>query len=80
MLPPAGYLAIAYKPDNPGAWVLHCHIAWHAGSGMAFNVLERPGDIEVSVGSLEPNREGCRSWDRWVGEHEGVVKQDDSGI
>ncbi|KAF2205521.1 hypothetical protein GQ43DRAFT_362220, partial [Delitschia confertaspora ATCC 74209] len=34
MLPAGGYLAIAFKPDNPGAWVLHCHIAWHASSGM----------------------------------------------
>lgn len=35
MLPGGGFLAIAFKPDNPGAWLLHCHIAWHASSGMS---------------------------------------------
>lgn len=35
-----GYLAIAFKPDNPGAWLVHCHIAWHASSG-AFSFHER---------------------------------------
>ena len=26
LLPAGGYLAIAFKPDNPGIWLLHCHI------------------------------------------------------
>ena len=26
LLPAGGYLAIAFKPDNPGVWLLHCHI------------------------------------------------------
>jgi FtsP/CotA-like multicopper oxidase with cupredoxin domain len=26
MLPGQGYLAIAFKTDNPGAWLMHCHI------------------------------------------------------
>ena len=26
LLPIGGYLAIAFKPDNPGVWLLHCHI------------------------------------------------------
>ncbi|KAI9838099.1 MAG: hypothetical protein M1819_006255 [Sarea resinae] len=26
MLPANGYLAIAFRPDNPGVWLLHCHI------------------------------------------------------
>ncbi len=34
MLPGGGYLALAFKPDNPGAWLMHCHIAWHASSGI----------------------------------------------
>lgn len=25
-----GYLALAFKPDNPGVWLVHCHIAFHA--------------------------------------------------
>lgn len=26
LLPIKGYLAIAFRPDNPGVWLLHCHI------------------------------------------------------
>ena len=33
LLPSAGYLALAFRPDNPGIWLVHCHIAWHASSG-----------------------------------------------
>lgn len=38
LLPAGGYIAIAFKPDNPGVWLLHCHIAWHASAG----TFERP--------------------------------------
>ena len=33
LLPAHGFIAIALKPDNPGAWLVHCHIAWHASAG-----------------------------------------------
>lgn len=33
LVPAGGYIAIAFRPDNPGVWLLHCHIAWHASAG-----------------------------------------------
>tara|TARA_R110002060_G_scaffold19817_1_gene27096 strand:+ start:102 stop:488 length:387 start_codon:yes stop_codon:yes gene_type:complete len=33
MLPGAGYLVIAFITDNPGAWLMHCHIGWHTDEG-----------------------------------------------
>lgn len=27
MLPASGYLVIAFKTDNPGVWLLHCHVS-----------------------------------------------------
>lgn len=33
MLPGAGYLVLAFQADNPGAWLCHCHIAWHTSEG-----------------------------------------------
>ncbi|CZR52693.1 related to multicopper oxidase [Phialocephala subalpina] len=40
-VPPWGYVVIRFLADNEGIWTLHCHILWHAGSGMAmaFQVL-----------------------------------------
>jgi FtsP/CotA-like multicopper oxidase with cupredoxin domain len=26
MLPPGGWLVIAFQTNNPGAWLMHCHI------------------------------------------------------
>jgi len=33
MLNTNGWLALAFQTDNPGAWLMHCHIAWHADDG-----------------------------------------------
>ncbi|KAF2708169.1 multicopper oxidase [Pleomassaria siparia CBS 279.74] len=81
MLPSGGYLAIAFKPDNPGAWILHCHIAWHAGSGLALQVLERQSEVVGSLGgaaALQPLEEGCASWKGWVAKN--PIHQEDSGV
>jgi len=39
-LPPSGWLVIRYVTDNPGAWLLHCHLQWHLVSGMALVLVE----------------------------------------
>lgn len=42
---PAGYTVIGFETDNPGAWLMHCHITWHADGGLALQFIERPDDI-----------------------------------
>jgi len=32
-LPSGGYLVLAFLTDNPGAWLMHCHIGWHVSMG-----------------------------------------------
>ncbi|THW31058.1 hypothetical protein D6D22_10385 [Aureobasidium pullulans] len=44
-LPASGWAAIRYFTDNPGAWLLHCHLQWHLVSGMAVVLVE--GDEEL---------------------------------
>lgn len=39
MLPGSGYLVIAFQADNPGAWLCHCHIAWHTSEGKSLFAL-----------------------------------------
>jgi FtsP/CotA-like multicopper oxidase with cupredoxin domain len=29
LLPSAGYIVLAFETDNPGVWLMHCHIGWH---------------------------------------------------
>ncbi|CAK1368130.1 Laccase-2 [Cercospora beticola] len=71
-----GYLALAFKLDNPGIWLVHCHIAWHASSGLALNIIERQDEIVGSIGSLDATRDTCAGWERMNLKFE----QEDSGI
>lgn len=75
-LPPGGFLAIAFELDNPGAWLVHCHIAWHASQGLSMEVVEDAGDIVMEGKSLAAFADTCG---RWEG-HTPVWMQEDSGI
>ena len=49
MLPANGYLWIEFQVDNPGAWLMYCHIAWHASSGIALQFIEQPNKISAMM-------------------------------
>ena len=34
-VPDAGFTVMRFKADNPGFWLLHCHMSWHNHVGMA---------------------------------------------
>lgn len=42
----SGWTVIGFETDNPGAWVMHCHLIWHADGGMGLQYLERPKEIK----------------------------------
>ena len=65
LLPAGGYLAIAFKTDNPGIWILHCHIAWHASSGLALQIRERNAEVRLSKEAAHNNKQMCHDWDEW---------------
>lgn len=64
MLPANGWLVIAFQTDNPGAWLMHCHIAWHVSEGLAVQFLERQQDIPKAM-DLGKVKENCIAWDKW---------------
>ncbi|KAH8803433.1 multicopper oxidase-domain-containing protein, partial [Xylogone sp. PMI_703] len=77
MLPIGGYLVLQITADNPGAWPLHCHIAWHVSAGLYVTVLERPDDIaKLKVPSIMAQT--CRDWSAFT--NVTVVDQIDSGL
>nr|KAK5443140.1 hypothetical protein LTR18_005817 [Exophiala xenobiotica] len=61
---PAGYTVIGFETDNPGAWLMHCHIVWHVDGGLALQWLERPDDIEDYAGKDDFKSE-CDSLRTW---------------
>lgn len=82
LLPAGGFLMLAFKADNPGSWLMHCHIAWHASSGLALQILERDGKIAVS--NRSEIRRLCKNWRIWMADDDNWWNannfQDDSGI
>ncbi|KAI9836049.1 MAG: hypothetical protein M1819_001660 [Sarea resinae] len=65
MLPGSGYLILAFKTDNPGAWLMHCHIGWHSEEGFALQFLERQSEISALIDE-DILEETCSAWDTWV--------------
>jgi len=62
LLPQTGFLVIAFKTDNPGAWLMHCHIAWHLNAGLAMQMVESPGTISLSTDSVSDLQSTCSGW------------------
>ncbi|KAF4469744.1 hypothetical protein FALBO_3355 [Fusarium albosuccineum] len=49
-LPSEGWAVIRYVTDNPGAWMFHCHLQWHAVVGMAVVLVEGGDQLPALVG------------------------------
>ncbi|KAK5659626.1 hypothetical protein OQA88_830 [Cercophora sp. LCS_1] len=64
MLPARGWLVIAFKTNNPGAWLMHCHIAWHVSHGLSVDFLERANDFRNSISTVDRNafNQNCDAW------------------
>jgi FtsP/CotA-like multicopper oxidase with cupredoxin domain len=77
-MPGSGWLVIAFKTDNPGCWLLHCHIAWHVSQGLGIQFLERKAEIPglMHLDQMEPN---CNAWREYVPKSYWLPKLD-SGL
>ncbi|ROV87902.1 hypothetical protein VMCG_10276 [Cytospora schulzeri] len=95
LLPKNGFIIIAFKSDNPGTWLMHCHIAFHASEGLALQILERQPDANRLFNSpsspiTKEVERVCDNWNQWYGDCKNWWSgcdgshifqcQDDSGI
>lgn len=80
MLPSLGYLIIAIIVDNPGIWLAHCHIAWHAVEGFAIQLLELEDEMHKidTVYNKDSIENTCRNWRSYIDIRN--LEQDDSGL
>ena len=76
-LPASGYLVIAFQTDNPGAWLMHCHIGWHTSEGLALQFLVRRDEI-AALADSDVLDQTCTTWDSYVDDQ--AVVQEDSGV
>ena len=78
MLPASGYLVLAFITDNPGAWLMHCHIAWHIGLGLGAQFLERASEIPSLPGFNDDWTNQCATWNKYY--QTAPYKLEDSGL
>ncbi|PSN60896.1 putative multicopper oxidase, type 1 [Corynespora cassiicola Philippines] len=63
ILPGRGWLAIAFPSDNPGAWLMHCHIAWHVADGLAVQFLESKDQAPLGDANWQKT---CANWNQYA--------------
>ncbi|KAF1837419.1 laccase [Decorospora gaudefroyi] len=80
-LPAKGYLVLAFESDNPGAWLMHCHIPFHVAAGLGVQFLERPAEIAAKDAFLAMET-GCKQWTSFTQKHypDGILIPGDSGL
>ncbi|KAJ5658160.1 laccase 2 [Penicillium longicatenatum] len=74
-----GYLVLAFKTDNPGSWLMHCHIVWHSSQSLGLQMLERPGDLALKRDEFDAMESMCNAWDAYWNRGGNYV-QEDAGI
>ncbi|KAI1299759.1 laccase [Xylaria venustula] len=81
MTPPKGWNVLAFKSDNPGAWLFHCHIAWHSSNGLALSFLERLSEQKAQISAAEKKAytDNCAAWNNYFN-GQTQVSQIDSGL
>ncbi|KAL1902381.1 hypothetical protein Sste5346_001361 [Sporothrix stenoceras] len=77
MLPSFGWLLVAFESTNPGAWLFHCHIAWHVSEGLSAQFLEKRSEIRQAM-DLNALNQNCRNWDAYY--PTDPFQQTDSGL
>jgi len=73
-----GYLLIAFKTDNPGVWLMHCHIGWHTEEGFALQFLERKDEIAGLI-DFNTMNQTCQAWNDYTVKS-NVDEVDSSGV
>jgi hypothetical protein len=71
----SGYLVLAFQADNPGVWLMHCHIGWHINEGLSLQFVERRDEINIDYSLLNDT---CDEWDNYASKYH--IVQPDSGV
>lgn len=77
MLPASGYLVLAFETDNPGAWLMHCHIGWHTSEGFGLQWVVRESEI-ADLLDYDALNSTCAAWKSHTSSKS--VIEEDSGI
>jgi hypothetical protein len=56
-VPGNSHMVLHIRGDNPGLWIFHCHILWHAEGGMMVTLASQLNKLWDMLGSLDTNGE-----------------------
>lgn len=54
---------VQFPSDNPGAWLMHCHIAWHVADGLAVQFLESKDQAPLGDANWQKT---CANWNQYA--------------
>ncbi|KAK3356445.1 Cupredoxin [Lasiosphaeria hispida] len=54
-----GSVVLRFKADNPGVWLIHCHIEWHVPMGLSATIIEDAFEIQNTIEVPEQHFEIC---------------------
>ncbi len=57
---PNGETRIRFIADNPGMWLLHCHMDWHVEAGLTIVMVEAPEKIQEQKQTITQMTDLCR--------------------
>ncbi|CAI9735105.1 laccase-like [Octopus vulgaris] len=70
MVPTGGYVVVRIVANNPGIWIMHCHIELHSKDGMALVLNESYAHLP----KIPDNFPACRSFQK------GVYNEETKGV
>ncbi|KAJ2846762.1 ferroxidase fet3 [Coemansia brasiliensis] len=59
-IPPHEFALVRFKADNPGVWLFHCHMAFHAEQGMMATFIEDPYYIRNGTNLPKEYSDNCK--------------------
>lgn len=73
-------MILAFVTDNPGAWLMHCHVAWHIDLGLGAQFLERVDEISSTLedATKQDLTQQCASWNSY--DDNAVCKEEGSSL
>ncbi|KAJ1989181.1 ferroxidase fet3 [Coemansia umbellata] len=59
-IPSMEYVIIRFNANNPGTWLLHCHIEWHIEGGLNMVIIEAPDVMQQRISVPQEIYDQCK--------------------
>jgi hypothetical protein len=76
-VPPRGFVVLRIKADNPGAWLVHCHMEMHLVANMALVILVADSHGKIPLPNPPSDYPLCGSAGRYSA-MQGAASEEDS--